>query len=242
MTALPGVPYYIAHPPAGSGGANDLFAKNHPVGAGRVQMLLGNNAMWLEQMNACRNLAAHPGFFSFTDHGTNDYAFDPDFAPTWENFHWNWSNQNKGEQCGANACLGYHYVWTFYGASVYPRLRLTFRYRTQTSGAKIAFYFGATTRQGIPGPRDYGSGLAPIATSDTEYHDGAMELDLAKIITAPVNDTLVPAPFNPSTNAYEGVGERVVLNTISVYVAAIVNLGAADMSGICLSIIPPAFT
>jgi hypothetical protein len=230
----PGVPFYIAHEPAGTGGANDLLKKNSPFGAGRAQMVLENNALWLEQINPCRPLASHPGFFGINDPGLNGYAFlNP---PQWTDLNWN-TAQTKGSLVG-NACLGYHYTWKYYNTGQFPQLAITARRRINAPGY-FAYYIGVSPgTQAFAASSAIASAVIHDPSGSSTFSDFAAVIPLNGILPN-TGDAFAMAPYASGTGPF-GPGESGTLVTFSVYLATAVTSGAtADLIGISAFLIPP---
>lgn len=213
---------YIAHPPAGTGGATDFFTGNHPFGAGRGQLLLSNNAIWLEAINPLRCLASHPGFYNFNVNATRTMSS----PPTASDIKWN----VLGKDGGANASLGTHWVHPYPGGR-WPRVKVTFRARVRNGGDTMGYAVLV-----CPWRNAYTSATPAtngVIVGTTTFADVALLIPLTPDLLGTEVQSGVPVGGTAPS-------ETGALNEFTIFIGAYVTSGgAADLIGISAYLIPP---
>jgi hypothetical protein len=217
---MPTASRYIAHPPAGTGGATDFFSGNHPFGAGRGQLMLSNNAIWLEAINPLRCLASHPGFFNFNVDATRTMSS----PPTASDIKWN----VLGKDGGANASLGTHWVHPYPGGR-WPQVKVTFRARVRSGGDTMGYVVLV-----CPGRNAYTSATVPAngVVMSTTFADVAVTVPLSPYLLG--TEVLSGVPVGGTAPSETGT-----FNEFTIFIGAYVTGNFADLIGISAYLIPP---
>ena len=134
---MPEVPHYLRHATPGSGGSNDLFGADAPLGGGRVQLVLAGNTRYLGRENAKRHLRSHIGWVNITAASPSGQTSDP-VGP--QDIDW----VTPPKRGGAATCLGTFWAvsWADMPASVYPTVTLTARGKVGTAGNILGVLLG----------------------------------------------------------------------------------------------------
>ena len=217
------LPYYVPDPTTPA-----TFRATAPLGAGRMQLLASNISL-LQQRNARRVVANHPGISNWN--ATPAGSFTPALQP----YSVQWDLDVKAGGCAI--CLGDILIPSNYpGTPVLPAIILTVRARVRTGGATAGLVLVVT--QGD----DVVTGSVVAATGQTVTNttfqsfgfgfgtSGSPGFELP----APQPETFSPAPFGSSPITDHGTAYRCTL-----WFGGWVTTGHADALGLSVYLAPP---
>lgn len=180
---------YIRHPVYTTTGATAWFDDQRPLGAGRHQIILANNALHLTRENSLRTLAHHPGTTTLW----RSYVTGTTGDPTPAQIDWMRLPGN-----GVLALdLGVHHAVAYGTDRRWPRLRCTFRWAPEDAGDTIGAVLVVIPAPTRPEPSAVGLRGAGTAfyssdsyTGSTSFADGVLSIELsdahlADLSTAP---------------------------------------------------------
>jgi hypothetical protein len=186
---------YLRHPASTVTGSGAVFDENHPLGAGRHQLLLASNTRYLLRQNTTRQVATHPGVRLFWRASARGISATFSGSPGPDEIQW-----DQRAPSAVSLCLGTHHTKRFPGDARFPQLVARFRTVLEDPGDTMGVVLLV-----VPGLRGHPTSTAHHTSSTytgTAYASRTLTLplsegDLARVGMEPVSGTSTDASDEP---------------------------------------------